>query len=137
MRAKRVFEILSSLLKCDASKKYQVIVAGPIFDSRVKQLIPTLPGNYIFTGPIGKSEIRKHYSDAAAVITLNDIEPYGLVIDEAAGYNCWILASRFSGAAQGLSDAGYTKIRTVSAFDDEAIFVSIEKFLRELEESEC
>lgn len=109
--AKRVYEAIQAFKSIPEFSSWELIVAGPVLDKRVLEVANNV-GNIKLLGLVTRERVDELLQESTALISFNELEPYGLVLEEAARASIGIITTPYSGAVYELNRIGYPYLWT-------------------------
>jgi glycosyltransferase involved in cell wall biosynthesis len=107
--AKRAYEAFSAFVTAALPSEWSFEVAGPLGDER----LIAMKHRFVHHGTLSPEDVTRLMRHSRILVTLNELEPYGLVIEEAARACMVIVTCRTGGAVQELERQGYSRLVTV------------------------
>jgi glycosyltransferase involved in cell wall biosynthesis len=98
---KNVFEAASAFLRSERLRGWTMQVIGPVEDGNLARLASCDPRIQLL-GRLSHDDVLKELSEVRVMISLNPIEPYGFVYQEAAACGAVVVAPFLAGATEEL-----------------------------------
>lgn len=98
---KHVFEAAAAFLRSERLSDWTMLVIGPTEDGNVVRLASAEPRLKLL-GRLSHPDVLKELSEVRVVVSLNPVEPYGFVYQEAAACGAVVVAPFLAGATEDL-----------------------------------
>jgi len=133
IRAKNAFEAAEVFLSCPGLVNWRMLIIGDLDDERLKLLALTQP-RLECTGRISRQAVLEHLRDVRVFISVNPLEPYGFVYQEAALCGTIIVAPSLAGAVEDLRSIYPARLVLLKDVSRDSLAEALDKAARQAED---
>lgn len=131
---KNVFEAATAFLRSDLLREWTMQVIGPVEDGKLARLASADPRLQLL-GRLSHDDVLEALSGVRVVISLNPVEPYGFVYQEAAACGAVVVAPFLAGATEDLRISYSPRLVLLRELDLASIQEALERAAQRTEEA--
>ncbi len=129
---KHAFEAAETFLRCHDLSNWTMTVIGQVEDARLLQLA-SREARLQLLGKLPHADALAELRNVRVVVSLNPLEPYGFVYQEAAESGALIVAPALAGAAESLRTSYASRLILLPEFSVGALQDALERAARQSE----